>query len=38
MLIGMIKPYNLTGPNNLFDTILDTIFFMSGAYIIRKWY
>jgi hypothetical protein len=37
MLIGMTKPYNLTGPNNLFDTILDTIFFMIGAYIIRKY-
>jgi EamA domain-containing membrane protein RarD len=36
MLIGMSKPYKLTGRSNLIDTIMDTIFFMSGAYIIRK--
>lgn len=38
ILIGMSKPYNLTGNNNLMDTILDTIIFMSGAFIARKYY
>ena len=33
MLIGMSKPYNLTGSSNLIDTILDTVFFMIGTYI-----
>jgi hypothetical protein len=36
MLIGMAKPYKLTGRSNLMDTIMDTIFFMLGAYIIRN--
>ena len=36
MLIGMSKPYKLTGRSNLIDTIMDTIFFMLGAYILRK--
>jgi hypothetical protein len=34
-LIGMAKPYKLTGSNNLIDSIVDTILFMLGAYIIR---
>ena len=38
MLIGMSKPYKLTGRSNLIDTIMDTIFFMLGAYIVRKFY
>lgn len=38
MLIGMAKPYKLTGRSNLIDTIMDTIFFMTGAYIVRKYY
>ena len=38
MLIGMAKPYKLTGRSNLIDTIMDTIFFMIGAYIIHKYY
>jgi hypothetical protein len=38
MLIGMAKPYKLTGRSNLIDTIMDTIFFMLGAYIARKVY
>ena len=38
ILIGMSKPYNLIGSNNLMDTILDSIFFMSGAFIARKYY
>jgi hypothetical protein len=38
MLIGMAKPYKLTGRSNLIDTILDSIFFMSGAYITRKYF
>ena len=36
MLIGMSKPYKLTGRSNIIDTIMDTIFFMLGAYIVRK--
>ena len=35
MLIGMAKPYKLTGRSNLIDTIIDTIFFMLGAYIVH---
>jgi hypothetical protein len=35
MLIGMAKPYKLTGRSNLIDTIMDTIFFMFGAYFVR---
>ena len=35
MLIGMAKPYKLTGRSNLIDTIMDTIFFMLGAYIVH---
>ena len=38
MLIGMAKPYKLTGRSNLIDTIMDTLFFMFGAYIVRKYY
>ena len=38
MLIGMAKPYKLTGASNLIDTIMDTTFFMLGAYIARKYY
>ena len=38
MLIGMSKPYKLTGRSNLIDTIMDTIFFMLGAYIVHKYY
>ena len=38
MLIGMSKPYKLTGRSNLIDTIMDTIFFMTGAYLVRKFY
>ena len=34
-LIRMSKPYKLTGRSNLIDTLLDTVFFMLGAYIIR---
>ena len=38
MLIGMSNPYKLTGCSNIMDTIMDTIFFMLGAYIVRKYY
>jgi hypothetical protein len=38
VLIGMSKPYKLTGRSNLIDIIMDTIFFMLGAYIVRKCY
>jgi len=37
ILIGMAKPYKLTGPSNLIDTIMDTILFMLGAYILRRY-
>ena len=36
ILIGMSKPYNLTGPNNIVDIIVDTLLFMSGAYLNLK--
>lgn len=36
-LIGMAKPYKLTGRSNLIDTIMDTIFFMFGAFIVHKY-
>ncbi len=35
MLIGMSKPYMLTGRSNLIDTIMDTLFFMLGAFIVK---
>ena len=38
ILIGMSKPYNLTGQNNLVDIIVDTLLFMLGAYITLKIY
>lgn len=37
ILIGMSKPYKLTGHNNLIDIIMDTIFFMLGTYIIYQY-
>jgi hypothetical protein len=33
MLIGMSKPWKLTGDSNLIDTFVDTIIFMMGTYI-----
>jgi len=38
MLIGMSKPWELTGNSNLIDTFVDTLCFMSGAYIVYKIY
>ena len=38
ILIGMAKPYKLTGRSNLIDSIIHTILFMLGAYIVRKYY
>ena len=35
MLIGMSKPWKLTGNSNLLDTIVDTLVFMFGGYIIK---
>jgi hypothetical protein len=35
-IIGMSKPYNLTGKNNILDIIVDTLLFMCGAYITLK--
>lgn len=37
-IIGMAKPYKLTGRSNLIDSLLDTLFFMLGAYIIREYF
>ena len=34
VLTDVAKPYKLTGNGNLVDSIMDTIFFMMGAYII----
>ena len=38
MLIGMSKPWNLTGHSNLIDTFVDTFVFMFGAYITLQIY
>jgi hypothetical protein len=38
ILIGMSKPFDLTGRNNLVDSIVDTLLFMLGAYITLKIY
>lgn len=38
MLIGMSKPWKLTGDSNLIDIFVDTIVFMFGAYIIFKFF
>ena len=35
VLIGMSKPYKLTGRSNLIDTFMDTFLFMLGAYSMR---
>lgn len=34
ILIGMSKPFKLTGQNNIVDTILDTLLFMLGMWIV----
>jgi hypothetical protein len=34
--IGMSKPFKLSGRNSFVDIIVDTIFFMIGAYIVKK--
>jgi hypothetical protein len=36
MVIGMAKPFTFTGRSNIIDTLIDTIFFMSGTWLIRK--
>ena len=36
ILIGISKPYKITGTNNIIDTIIDTLLFMGGAYITLK--
>ena len=33
-IIGMAKPYKITGRSNIVDTIMDTILFMCGTYIV----
>ena len=35
MLIGMSNPYKLTGRSNIIDTLMDTVFFMLGAYLVH---
>ena len=38
ILIGMNKPLQLTGNNNIIDIIVDTVLFMIGSYIIKILY
>ena len=38
MLIGMSKPWKLTGDSNLIDTFVDTTVFMIGAFITLQLY
>jgi hypothetical protein len=38
MLIGMSKPWKLTGHSNLIDTFVDTFVFMLGAYVTLQIY
>lgn len=38
MLIGMSKPWKLTGHSNLIDIFVDTIVFMIGAYLTLQIY
>lgn len=35
ILIGMSYPYKIRGHNNIFDIILDTIFFMLGSFLVN---
>ena len=35
VFIGMAKPWRLSGPSNLIDTIVDTVAFMGGAYLVK---
>lgn len=34
IFIGMSYPYKFTGKNNIFDILLDTVFFMFGMWLI----
>jgi hypothetical protein len=36
IIIGMSKPYKLTGNSNIVDIFVDTLLFMSGAYLTLK--
>lgn len=36
IIIGMARPYSLSGRSNLIDTIVDTILFMAGALIAKN--
>jgi hypothetical protein len=36
IIIGMSRPYSLSGRSNLIDTFLDSILFMSGALITKN--
>ena len=38
IIIGMSRPYSLSGRSNLIDTIVDTIVFMNGAIISKILY
>jgi hypothetical protein len=35
--IGMANPFRLTGKSSLIDSIVDTIFYMFGVYIIKEY-
>ena len=35
VLTDVAKPYKMTGSGNLVDSIMDTVIFMMGAYIIK---
>ena len=36
-IIGMAKPYKMNCSSNIIDTIVDTVLFMSGIYIVKKY-
>ena len=36
VLIGMAKPWTLSGSSNLLDSIVDTVVFMVGGYLVRQ--
>jgi len=38
ILIGMSKPYKITGSSNIIDTIIDTVLFMISVYIVKVIY
>lgn len=38
MLIGMAKPYRLTGDSNLIDIVVDTFAFMGGGVLVKQFH